>query len=183
MRALIHFPIIHSAVDLGSLGDATQTEQQAAIEHFWTLLKVTIESLDLDYANLKLYQDGLPVCGKETEIVAEVATAGSQNYQLLQDLQYKGATLMGTESPELLLAEHALMARIQQSKQGDTDTENTARSLLKQRDAYIAQRINSTLHDDEIAILFLGLLHNIDDILPDDIVLIQPLGKPLNPTV
>ncbi len=186
MRALIHFPIIHSSKDLGTLGETVsnlRTEEQAhehlaAIEHFWAMIATTIEGLGLDYTKLKIYQDGLPVCGKENEIVADVAKSGSQNYTLLLALQHKGAMLMGTESPELLLQEHALMTQLLQSTERTESSLETAQALLSQRDDYIAQRINETLQDDELAILFLGLMHNIETKLPNDIVLIQPLGKP-----
>jgi len=186
MRALIYFPIIHSAKDLGSLGNAvneSKTDAQAqqyalAVEHFWAMIGTTIDSLDLKYTGLKLYQDGLPVCGKEKEIVHDVATSGSENYRLLEILQDKGATLMGTESAELLLQEHALMTQLLQSGERSESALATAQTLLNQRDDYIAQRINETLQDDEMAILFLGLMHNIEAKLPKDIVLIQPLGKP-----
>lgn len=187
MRALIHFPIIHSAKDLGSLGETLNnllTEEQAhehfaAIEHFWTMIATTIDGLGLDYTNLKIYQDGLPVCGKENEIIADVAKSGSQNYRLLLALQHKGAMLMGTESPRLLLQEHALMTQLLQSAERTESSLETAQALLNQRDDYIAQRIDETLQDGEMAILFLGLMHNIETRLPKDIALIQPLGKPI----
>jgi hypothetical protein len=186
MRVLIHFPIIHSPQDLGTLNTAvnqSRTEQQvqqhhAAIEQFWTMIATTIEGLRLNYNGLKLYQDGLPVCGKEKEIVAEVAATGSQNYTLLQSMLDQGAILMGTESAELLLQEHALMTELLQSGEKRLSTLETEQILLKRRDDYIAQRINDTLHDNEMAILFLGFLHNIEGKLSNDIVLIQPLGKP-----
>jgi pheromone shutdown protein TraB len=186
MRALIHFPIIHNSQDLGTLNTAvnqSRTEQQvqqhhAAVEHFWSMIMTTIEGLDINYKGLKLYQDGLPVCSKEKEIVTEVAAAGSQNYLLLQSLLCKGAILMGTESVELLLQEHALMTALLQSGEQSTASLEKAQILLNQRDDYIAQRINDTLHDNEMAMLFLGLMHNIEEKLAKDIVLIQPLGKP-----
>ena len=186
MRALIYFPIIHSPKDLGTLDKAVsalRTDEQAqkyldAVEHFWAMIATTIEGLGLDYANLKLYQDGLPVCGKEKEIVADVAESGSQNYRLLQTLHQKGAVLMGTESPDLLVQEHALMTQLLQPGEPTEASLATARVLLNQRDDYIAQRIDKTLQDNEMAILFLGLMHNIETKLPKDIVLIQPLGKP-----
>ncbi|MEY3787053.1 MAG: hypothetical protein RLZ75_1260, partial [Pseudomonadota bacterium] len=67
MRALIYFPIIHSPKDLGSLSklasDLRSNEQEKkyleAVKHFWEIVATTIESLELDYSNLKLYQDGL----------------------------------------------------------------------------------------------------------------------------
>ena len=186
MRALIYFPIIHSSKDLGSLSNAAsdlRTEEQErlyidAIEHFWGMIATAIEDLGLDYTKLKLYQDGLPVCGKEQEIVAEVANSGSENYKLLQTLHHKGAVLMGTESPELLVQEHTLMTQLLRSGKSTDATLEIAQKLLDQRDGFIAKRIEKTLQDNEIGILFLGLMHNIIAKLPKDIVIIQPIGKP-----
>ena len=53
-----------------------------------------------------------------------------------------------------------------------------AQTLLNQRDEYIAQRIDETLKDNEMGILFLGLMHAIETRLAKDIFVIQPLGKP-----
>ncbi len=187
MRALIYFPIIHGPEDLGTLDKAVsdlRTDKQtdnylAAVEHFWVMIETAIEGFGLDYTRLKLYQDGLPVCGKEQEIVADVAKSGSQNYKLLQALMQKGAVLMGTESPELLVQEHALVTKLLQPGKSTESSLDAAQVLLNQRDEYIAQRIDKTLQDNEMAILFLGLMHNIETKLPKDIVLIEPLGKPV----
>jgi hypothetical protein len=187
MRALIHLPIIHGNDDLGSLGPAVtdarepaQAEQrQAAVEHFWTLLETTIEGFGLNYETVRIYQDGLPVCGKELEIVSDTAQAGSRNFRLLKSLIAKGATLMGTEAPELLLEEYALMRQVHAPQPGvAAPTPAAAKALLDRRDAFIAQRIDDTLNDEEMGLLFIGLLHNVEAYLPKDITVIQPLGKP-----
>lgn len=181
MRALIHFPILHSVEDLGSfrkLASDSRTEEQirqhkSAVEHFWSVVASSIESFELNYAKLKLYQDGLPVCGIEIQIINDVAASGSQNYKLLQLLHQKGATVVGTESPELLLQELNLV------KQPLKSVEQLA-ILLSQRDDYIAQRINDTLQDGEMGILFLGSMHNIEAKLDKNITLINLFGKPEN---
>ena len=186
MRALIYFPIIHSPQDLGSLSkaarelrsDAQENKYLDAVKQFWEIVATTIEGLELDYSGLKLYQDGLPVCGKEKEIVAEVAELGSENHRLLQTLNKKGAVLMGTESPELLVKERELMMQMLIPTELKETSLESAQVLLNQRDEYIAQRINQTLQDNEMGRLFLGLMHNIEAKLPEDIFLIEPLGKP-----
>ena len=187
MRALIHLPIIHGVDDLGSLGPAVTDardpapaeHRQAGVEHFWTLLESTIEGFGLNYGTVKIYQDGLPVCGKELEIVADTAQAGSRNFRLLQSLIAKGATLVGTEAPELLLEEYALMRQVHDPQPGvAAPTAVTAKALLDRRDAFIAQRIDETLKDEEMGLLFIGLLHNVEAQLPKDITVIQPFGKP-----
>ena len=85
---------------------------------------------------------------------------------------------MGTESPELLVKERELMMQMLIPTELKETSLESAQVLLNQRDEYIAQRINQTLQDNEMGILFLGLMHNIEAKLPEDIFLIEPLGKP-----
>ncbi len=42
------------------------------------------------------------------EIVSELSASGSRNHRLLMHLMDKGAMIMGTESPELLMEEYEL---------------------------------------------------------------------------
>jgi pheromone shutdown protein TraB len=98
---------------------------------------------------------------------------------LLQKLQAKGATLVGTESVSLLLEERQLMGDLLKAKAEKQASLEKAQALLDKRDSFIAARINETLLDDEMAVLFLGMTHNIEAKLDEDILLIQPLGKPI----
>jgi hypothetical protein len=186
MRALIRFPIIHGNEDMGKLDEAVSKsrtaevvlKQQAVVKYFWTTIEKTINGLGLDFSKVKVYQDSLPVCGKESEIVDDTAETGSNNYLLLQSLRDKGATIMGTESPDLLLEEYELMKQVYQPKHGqEPPSPELAQSLLDRRDEYIARRIDETLFEEEMGILFLGLNHRIDGRIPSDISLIQPLGE------
>jgi len=49
----------------------------------------------------------------------------------------------------------------------------TKNRLLKKRDEYISKKIDMTLKDDEIGILFLGAYHNTKNRLPADIQIIE----------
>jgi late competence protein required for DNA uptake (superfamily II DNA/RNA helicase) len=51
-------------------------------------------------------------------------------------------------------------------------------NLLKKRDQYIAERINNTLGAGETGILFLGMLHSLENLLDNDILVTYPLFKP-----
>ena len=186
MRALIRFPIIHGNEDMGKLYEVvnkTRTEeesqkQEAVVKYFWATIENAINGFSLDYSTVKIYQDSLPVCGKETDIVNDTASTGSPNYLLLQALRDKGATILGTESPELLLKEYNLMKQVYQPKSGQQPpSQEQAQSLLDQRDEFIARRIDETLQEEEMGLLFLGLNHHIEGKLANDIKLIEPLGK------
>ena len=125
-RSLIHIPIIHTQEDMGALGQAVQeiTIQKLGqegwernvilIKKIWDSIEQAIESWSLPYPKVRLYQDGLPICGREQEIVTELAKIGSRNHQLLLRLHGKGAAIMGTESADLLMKEYKLIKQVLQ---------------------------------------------------------------------
>ncbi len=192
-RTLIYIPIIHSAADMGALRESVQrvTVQKlgekgweskiSLIDSLWDKIETVIDELSFSYDKVRLYQDGLPVCGLELKIVTDIAKAGSRNHKLLIYLMEKGATIMGTESPELLIQEYDLVKRILAAESPDEATrietcqKSLSDDLLKKRDCYIADRINSTLGMGETGIIFLGMLHSLDDLLDRDIQIIYPI--------
>jgi hypothetical protein len=196
-RTLIYCPVIHSVVDLGALGTPVQTATRTAhgadawrrrvhtVDQMWNEIERLIEAMDLDLKRTRLYQDGLPVCEHEFEIVKEMTYKGSRNHRILMRLHTKGATLMGTESAPLLLQEYKLAKRILAPDQGELDGDERdalqmhARELLKARDRFIAERINTTLAPGEVGILFLGMLHDVAPWLDPDIQVAYPLGTPM----
>jgi hypothetical protein len=190
MRLLILVPIIHTEQDMGSFSDQVKQEYVQkyglakweqhieVIDGLWSgiyqLIYQLIEAMALPYAKIRLYQDGLPECGREEELVKEAAGRGSKNHQLLLDLMQKGATLMGTESRDLLMQELTLLraglAAPTAPEQADAAPAiDEGRKLLAERDHYIAQRINDTLCADEIGFLFLGMAHSVEALLQLDI--------------
>lgn len=178
-RQLIHIPIIHSPTDMGTmleeikkihikqLGRKGWDNYVAMIPKFWQTICTSLDAMKLNYNLVDLYQDGLPVCGKELEIVKDMAASGSENHQFLLELIDRGATLMGTEGPRYLLEAYH---KIQNSLKNQTSDDD--KTLVARRDAYIAKRINESLIPGRTGILFLGQMHNIEGAnLDKDIVL------------
>ncbi len=196
-RTLIYLPILHTQADMGSLGESVQREtlrklgrialrrKDQAIAEVWIQIEQVIAGLALDYQKTRLYQDGLPVCGREEGIVQDLARRGSRNHELLVQLMAQGATLMGTESAELLQQEYELVKRSLGAGPTSAPAGTVARQkalsqdLLNRRDRYIAARINATLRAGETGILFLGMLHSLKNWLDQDIRVIYPLRPPL----
>jgi hypothetical protein len=156
------------------------------VDKLWAQIEQAIESLVLNYERVRLFQDGLPVCGREAEIVAELAQAGSRNHRLLLRLGEKGATIMGTESSALLVEEYQVVKedfaarRFQARVAGPARSKALRESLLKRRDQYIARRINGTLRRGETGLMFLGMLHSLGPWLDKDIRVVYPIHQPLN---
>ncbi|MFA6922423.1 MAG: hypothetical protein WC216_11325 [Gallionella sp.] len=183
MRILIVIPIIHTRQDMGSLLEQTRqayiarygskkwAEHLNSIDQVWSGIRQMLAALELPYANIRLYQDGLPLCGKEEDIVREVATRGSQNHQLLLEFIAQGAKLMGTEDPDLLLREYRLHRNAADDEHCENPHQAESQALLTARDQFIAGRINSTLTTGEVGLLFLGMAHKIEPLLDTDILI------------
>lgn len=198
-RVLIYIPIIHTQADMGALARSVRrvTIQKLGrqawkrnvdvIGGMWEEIRRTVEGWELPWENVRLYQDGLPRCGREAEIVADLAGAGSPNHQLLLSLMKKGATLMGTESPDLLLEEYRLIQQILAAKDPEEAAriearhEARSRSLLARRDQDIARCLNESLRAGETGLLFLGMLHSLDSRLAKDIRVSYPILRPPHP--
>ena len=197
-RTLIYIPIIHTQADMGALSESIQRlkvkrlgrkaweRNVNLVGKLWDQIEQTIESLVLPCERVRLYQDGLPVCGREVEIVAELAKAGSRNHRMLLRLREKGATIMGTESSELLVEEYQLVKEEFASEKSEVSAGGEVRrkalrdSLLKRRDQYIARRINDTLLPGEKGLVFLGMLHLLGPWLDKGIRVVYPIHRPLN---
>ena len=199
-RTLLYFPIIHTQTDMGALsepirkvtiqklGERVWRQKINLVKKFWDDMESILDKLSLVYAQTRLYQDGLPICGKEQEIVTELEKKGSPNHQLLVHLMKKGATLMGTESADLLIEEYHFIKKILESgnvhdaMEIETRQKGASDRLLKKRDEFIAARIATTLQVAETGVLFLGMIHDISALLPADITVIYPMNRPLGKT-
>lgn len=196
-RVLIYCPVIHSVVDLGALSRSVRSATHRVlgaeawrrrvhtVEQMWNEIERLIAELELDPHQLRLYQDGLPICEHELEIVREMTYKGSRNHRILLRLHQQGAQLMGTESAPLLLQEYNLAKRLLAPPGAEIEAEvrdqlqGEASALLKARDRFIAERINATLAPGEVGLLFLGMLHDITPWLDADIEVAYPLGTPV----
>jgi hypothetical protein len=196
-RKLIYLPIIHTARDMGTLGASIRgmklsmlgrqglKQNAAVVDKRWEDLERIVSNLPVPPGTVRVYQDGLPVCGHEQEIVSELALAGHRNHGLLLKLQARGAVLMGTESPELLVEEYQLAgAALASGAAAGTAAGTELRqqqlrdTLLEKRDRYIGDRINRTLGAGESGILFMGMFHQVARYLDRDIAVVYPLGPP-----
>lgn len=207
MRTLHLIPIVHSAADLGNLAPQVADAKNrlfsgeafdataGSVRDFWNGLRDAIQRWDVEYDSLLLFQDALPVgpgddSEMERRIVSDLAAQGSQNHQILQWLVDRGAKIIGTEDPKLLLEEYQLAKQSLESALEDAESDRDLSAptdqeieLLHRRDAFIAQRINALLDSDSIGVLFLGMMHSLDDKLDSDIDVVFPFGQPRRVTI
>lgn len=188
MRLLILIPIVHSSADMGSMKDALAKEvivklgekgweeNQLRIENFWNEIEKSIEKLRLNPKKLRVYQDGLPYTKEDMvmKIINVAAEKGSRNYQIIKKLAEQGAQIEPTESPELLIDEYNFIKAFAEAEGKEKEAakrryDDMKAQLLERRDAFIAERINSTLREGEIGLLFIGAHHDVKKKLDFDI--------------
>ncbi len=193
-RKLIHVSIVHAQTDLGSAAEklgAIAAEilsakgwhrHQSEVAAFWERLRTVLpEKIEKElggqtWAKLRIYQDGLPAGGETARrIVEEMAEKGSPNYQIVSGLLKRGAQIEQTEHPVLLEEEYRLIRNIVAASGPDererAEQAYRARSeaLLAERDRFIAQRIDESLKETEVGLLFIGASHRVIAYLPEDI--------------
>ncbi len=179
-RTLILIPIIHTAEDLGSFNVKPKTiarriefeRKQKLIKKVWDEIENNLLDRQISFENTFIYQDSLPVCGRELEIVREVAATGSPNYRLILKLIEQGAEIIGTESPELLKSEYEVQSEFMKNPKNKSLMDKL-RELLFRRDQFIAKRVNETLTSDKLGILFIGMMHQVEIQLPKDIKVVK----------
>ncbi len=186
MRKLYVIPIIHMSADMGSIA-STLDDRAAArltpelwqrhkevVSAFWDSIGRFLDALDVN--GFKVYQDGLVADGEEgLRIVRESVSQGSKNYEIVGRLLEGGAVLVKTESLSLVKQEYNYITKMTRSKSLKEREVAALRyklargKLLKQRDEFIAGRINETLAEGETGILFIGAYHNVVHRLAPDI--------------
>ena len=166
MIKLYIFPIIHTDIELGNLGQlikkafikkkglAEWKRRKSVINHLWDRIEKKIEGIRLDYQKLRIYQDSLSTEMDANAMVKNMLAQGSRNYMLLNTLLIKGGQLMGTENSALLFEEYNML-------QNNNSHFSSGKELLDKRDKFIAERIENTLLDGEIGLLFIGADHNV----------------------
>ena len=195
MRKLIYVPIIHMSADMGSIakkveekgvasfGEEFWKEHRKTISGFWDAILHYFDFIDMDTRNkrnMKIYQDGM-IAEREVaqRIIEEGIKSGSKNYELVLRLVNQGAVLVKTEEFKLVKEELDRLLAITKAKSTSKKLfafikyKFIKNKLLKKRDEFISKRIDKTLKDDEVGILFLGAYHNIKNKLSADIQIIE----------
>jgi hypothetical protein len=141
---------------------------------FWDSIGRFLDSLDVN--GFKVYQDGLVADGAEgLRIVRESISQGSKNYEIIGRLLERGSVLVKTENLTLVKQEYSYINKMTRSRSFKEREVAALRyklargKLLKQRDGFIAERINETLTEGETGILFIGAYHDVIKRLAPDI--------------
>jgi hypothetical protein len=180
---LVYVPILHAEDDSEHTAALLPTNKRAgrrtagldtdssAIDEMWEGIAAKMEGLDLPWSRARIYQDGVPVCGNELELVTRLAESGCRSSSFVLELIRKGAAIEGCEDLDLLLKEYDLLSKLLMKRRGaDQDAANAqyqaaSRALLESRDRFIFDRIAGTLQAGELPVVIMGVMHRLDKLL------------------
>ncbi len=171
LRILYHAPILHNFVDSCR---SPETFLMKRVEAFWDTLEESVERLGIRWQSTTIYQD-TQVFSAADEYLMRLhrasAKKGSRNSRLILKLLDRGAWLEKTEHPKLigfrdLYSFDPTPADIFLKKKTASLRERRKQRELEERifllrDRYIAHRINHTLKEPRIGLLFLGSWHRM----------------------
>jgi hypothetical protein len=183
-RRLIYVPVLHARGESGHQTailrensannvPASRNDTPPELKEMWTGIFAKIAELSLTWNQTRIYQDGLPVCGRELQIVEQLAAKDSLNHKLILDFLHKGAKLEGTENIDFLLREYDLLNALLMKQPGPDQAareeyRQKSKELLQLRDEFIFNRIKRTLQEGETPLVFMGVMHRLDKLLETD---------------
>ena len=181
--SLIYVPILHAQEDAGhttsilAKNDRNEIVRRkidtapSAVDEMWEGIAAKVEGLNLPWDQVRIYPDGVPVCGNELELVTRLADRGCRSSRYILKLIESGAIVEGTEDMELLIQEYDLLNRLLMRRSGvgqqqaNAEYQASSRGLLAVRDQFIFNRIAATLQPGELPLVFMGVMHRLDKLL------------------
>lgn len=192
MRTLIYVPIIHSGPDMGSMAEELTKKgidefggdfwekHVDTVNKYWEVIEHCCDSIDFNGKQVTIYQDGMVADGEiALKIVEDSVKAGSKNYEIVAKLLKKGGAIVKTEELNLVRREVDMLKSMPTTGSIIVKIFRLLlfkwrrAKLLKQRDRYIAKRIDDTLRPEEVGIIFIGAFHNVIDKLPHDVNVVE----------
>lgn len=185
-RLLYYVPLIHDKRE-SITPEIIKPDVQEQAERFFAAELEFINSFPHDFSGVKVYQDGLRVMRPEAINMFVDNLPYSPHNDVFRLLQSKGATILGTESPPLLRIVDDSIRIIKAHLRGQDTMDQgqiseevaqyhlqRVKGLTLPRDVFIASVINRSLFPGDVGILFIGLGHQVERYLNQDIRIVVP---------
>lgn len=172
-RIVHHLPTFHTDAEIAGRPPGEPSITSFDVLPLTTAYRRYLENLGLNYPDVNIYWDGLPVRPKNRPYPSEgwVRNVPKHNLgpvaELITELATRGATVMGLEDPVLISRSGILLAQADAAySKGDLKLEESklreVEKLVPKRDRFGSRIINSTLPQGRTGILFLGEGHDIN---------------------
>ncbi len=149
-RMLLLVPRMYTEEEFKNVTPALPEDFAAKTAEFWIYVE---EKLQVFAGKIRrIYRD--EICQNGEQGLVNLSSADSENYLIAKKLVENGAVFEATED-SLLVAESKSWLNMIKQNPPDSMLLEMYRETLRERDGYIARRIDETLKDEEIGVLFL----------------------------
>lgn len=149
-RMLFYVSRMYTETEFKNLATSVPNDFQQETREFWSYVNERL--LKLSGKINKIYRDG--ICKDNGEALSQLCSMDNENYLAVKGLVEKGARFVATEDP-ILVGESESWATILKNQQSNIVIRELFQENLEERIRYIANRIEQTLKDNEIGVLFL----------------------------
>ena len=149
-KTLFLVPRMYTETEFKNLSASLPDDFKQKTEEFWVYVneRLTMFSGKIN----KIYRDS--VCKAGEEALSQLHLMDGENYKIVKVLVENGANFIATEDP-LLVGESESWAKMLKSQQSNTVVYELFQQNLEDRIRYISKRIDETLEDNEIGVLFI----------------------------
>ncbi len=176
-RSLLVIPIMHTDTEAEI---PINQKRESVVRSYWEEVRSYLLATVTEPSELVVYQDSLPDFPEEDlqHFIDSMTDIDSINYEILHWLQSKGARIVGTEDPQLVVEHsHFIQHYLALEAEGQQVREEYLKGdkiYVTKRDQYIARRIDQTLPPGKVGLLFIGVAHRPWEYLPGDIEVGMP---------
>ena len=149
-RMLLHVPRMYTEMEFRKLTLTLPDDFQQKASEFWSYVKEKL--LIFDGKIQRIYRDKIDK--SEAEALDCLSVLDRENHAIVKELVEKGASFEATED-SMLIAESESWLEMLDSQAANSIVLENYEETIRERDKYISSRINETLKDNEVGVLFM----------------------------
>ncbi len=149
-KTLFLVPRMYTEAEFRSLAASLPDDFGQKTSEFWAYVNTRLAMFSGKVS--KIYRDRVFKAGEEALI--QLYLMDSENYKAAKGLVENGAGFVATEDP-VLIGESEAWAEMLRSQQSNTVVSELLQQSLEERTRHISNRIEETLEDNEIGVLFM----------------------------
>ena len=149
-RMLFHVSRMYTEAEFKNLVTSLPDDFIQKTSEFWSYVNERLSKLSGKIN--KIYREG--ICKDDGEALSQLCSMDNENYLVVKGLVENGARFVATEDP-ILVGESESWATMLRNQQSNSVIQELFQESLEERIRYISNRIEQTLNDNEIGVLFL----------------------------
>ncbi|MCW4031717.1 MAG: hypothetical protein NWE80_05065 [Candidatus Bathyarchaeota archaeon] len=149
-KTLFYVSRMYTEVEFKNLAAYVPDDFKQKTSEFWSYVRERL--LKLSGKVNKIYRDG--IFKDDLEASSQLRSIDNENYLVIKSLVEKGAHFVATEDP-ILVGESESWVTMLENQKSNIVIQELFQKNLEERIRYISDRIEQTLKDNEVGVLFL----------------------------